>query len=182
MVQHVQDRLKLFSPLTELWAKHVAPGAESIAPAALPEPQRSLLVHEEDMTRRLERHHGQKMTLRVLSKQVKAGSLIREVELRGERDGLLAELGAIRINLECFEDEPKQLILECKRPLGGILADYNIPFLSRPQAYFRLEPTAAVRAAVDTASESWLYGRCNRLSAADGRVIADVIEILPPNR
>jgi hypothetical protein len=54
-------------------------------------------------------------------------------------------------------------------------------FISRPIAYFRIQPGASVRHSFGVPEDGWLYGRCNRLLALDGGVIADVVEILPPN-
>jgi len=159
----------------------IAEFLDILEPHQLPEPYQRLLVHRNDMTGTLERYHGQPMALRVLKKRVTADEVARQVELVGQDDGRTAEFGAIRVNLDCFEGEARNQILECRRPLGGILTEFSIEFTSRPSVYFCVRPDAGFRHSLRIPGAGRLYGRCNQLLTADGAVIADVVEILPPD-
>jgi hypothetical protein len=133
------------------------------------------------MTGTLERYHGQPMVLRVIKKMVTPLEVLRQVELIGRRDETVAEFGAIRIHLGCFEEEPRRLVLESQRPLGGILTGFSIPFASRPGMFFRIKPDHTIQKSLGAPSNGWLYGRCNQLFTPAGASIADAVEILPPD-
>ena len=76
------------------------PQFEILAAEAVPEPERSLLVHDRDMTRTLERHHGDTIHLRVLSRFHEGDVYGRESILQLDRSDRPVEYGAIRIHLD----------------------------------------------------------------------------------
>ena len=109
---------------------------EPVATSALPEPLRTLLVHEGDMTSRLEAFHQSKIHLEVLKLEREGGSYFREVLLRGTVNDRPVEYGAIEIFLEHFEPELQRQILDGRIPLGGLLNASGLRYHSEPQAYF----------------------------------------------
>ncbi len=178
----VTDRIaQLLYPLAAFCGAGVSSGLETVQTQELPEPYRRLLVHENDMTGTLERYHGQPMVLRVIRKRVTPREILRQVELIGQKDETVAEFGAIRIHLDCFEEEAKRLVIEGRRPLGGILTDFGIEFVSRPGIYIRIQPNATIERSLGTPRDGWFYGRCNQLFTPAGASIADAVEILPPD-
>jgi hypothetical protein len=182
MTQNVADRMSVVArPLMAFCGEDAAKALEILLPGQLPEPYRGLLVHESDMTGTLERYRGQEMSLHIIECVTTDDRVIRHVELRGRRDGQPAEFGAIEISLEPFESEPRIEILKGETPLGTILRKTGMDFISRPLAYFRIKPGDSVRPSFGVPVDGWLYGRCNQLLALDGRTIADVVEILPPD-
>jgi hypothetical protein len=72
------------------------------------------------------------------------------------------------------------LILELKQPLGTILRTQEIGHASRPDAYIRVKPDELIANALRLADPGVLYGRRNVLVDAAHRVLARVVEILPP--
>lgn len=146
----------------------------------MPQPYRSLLVHDDDMTPTLEKHHQCRLTLKVLAKCEMDDSLFREVLLVDEETGKPAVFGAIRIHLDHFDDEARQLILECRRPLGGILGQLEIPHRSKPTAFFSVKPDKTIQVEFAVDGSNILYGRHNELFDDQGRVLAQVVEVLPP--
>ncbi|MAE63741.1 MAG: hypothetical protein CMJ18_05670 [Phycisphaeraceae bacterium] len=158
------------------------PPLQLMPPESVPTPYDALLVHDRDMTSTLEAHHGQLSSLRGLARREGPGRLDREVVLVGDRDGVALEFGAIRIHLDRFEPQARRLIDECRRPLGAILAEFKIAYDSRPVAFFRVPPDRIIRDALDCGDAEWLYGRHNRLTGRAGGVLADVVEILPPEK
>ncbi len=176
--------ISVLSPLDDFHRRHgrPLPVFEVVAPEAMPEPDRSLLVHDRDMTRTLERHHGDTIHLRVLSRFHEGDLYGRESILQLDGTGRPVEFGAIRIHLDLFPEQSRRLILEERRPLGGILNDSGIRYTSRPTAFFRIESSSFLDQEFGIHGRRILYGRQNALRDAEGRVLAEIIEILPPGR
>lgn len=154
---------------------------ETIDPAAIPEPSRSLLVHNRDMTGTLARFWGQPIHIEPLLVRRESDALYREVTLvagNGEA-ARRVEAGAIRISLGAFPEEARRKILANREPFGGILNEYGIAYDSRPRAYFRTLTNAFLRKAFPGEPDGLHYGRHNVLTSAAGAVLAEVVEILP---
>lgn len=182
MTQNATERLSVVArPLLAFCGEEAAKALEFLVPDQIPEPYRGLLVHENDMTGTLERYCGQAMALHIIERVTTPDKVIRHVELRGAEDGHAAEFGAIEISLDRFAAEAREEILEGAIPLGTILKKAEMDFISRPVAYFRIQPGAAVRHSFGVPDGGWLYGRCNRLVTLTGKPIAEVVEILPPD-
>jgi hypothetical protein len=182
MTQSVAARIQVVArPLLAFCGEEAAESLEFLTPGQIPEPYRSLLVHESDMTGTLERYRKQEMRLHTVERVITPDRVVRHVELRGSQDDQPAEFGAIEINLDQFKAGPREEILEGELPLGSILKKAGMDFISRPLAYFRIKPGAAIRHSFRVDPDGWLYGRCNQLLALSGHSIADVVEILPPN-
>ena len=189
----VEDFQQLLHPLTEFSGSTQEPDfrdVESLEGAGnpMPEPYRSLLVHETDMTSTLETFFRERPRLEVLSKLRRGSRLYRQVLLRGVGSGRVMEYGAIRIQLDVLGSEARFAVLEGSRPLGGVLGDFQIRFVSRPQNYFSIRPGAHLQQllGMTTPNEfqdgepNLLFGRKNFLETESGDVLAEVVEILPP--
>ena len=148
--------------------------------AELPEPYRSLLFHERDMTRTLERFHGRSIHLRLLSSWRSGSDYGRECVLELEGDNLPVEFGAIWISLEAFPSPAQEQILAGHLPLGGILNRSGLEYTSRPTAFFAVEADEFITCALHLGGPEVLYGRQNTLRDDKGKVLAQIIEILPP--
>jgi hypothetical protein len=90
------------------------------------------------------------------------------------------EFGAIKINLALFPAGARRLILEEQEPLGTILGEIKIPHTSRPKAYMRIHADAFIKGALQLSGEQVLFGRRNTLFDLQQRVLAEIVEILPP--
>lgn len=146
----------------------------------MPEPYRSLLVHDRDMTSTLAEYHGEDLVLRVDRRELDEPWLFRKVALLGERSRRPVEFGAIRIDLSGFGDRHRSQIEDGIRPLGALLLDGAGPFLSAPTGFFHIRTTREIEAALDLSGPARLWGRRNLLTRPDGRLLAEVVEILPP--
>jgi len=156
------------------------PRLERLAPERLPEPYRRLLAHNNDMTATLERWHGERLNLRVCGREQGPDFYLREVvlELSGSRRP--AEYGAIRVHLGRFPSRVRSLILAERDPFGRILQEEGIAHLGWPQAFFALQADARMRRLLDLDEAALVYGRRNVLLDGERRLLAEVIEILPP--
>ncbi|MDA1315338.1 MAG: hypothetical protein O2968_18565 [Acidobacteria bacterium] len=180
MAPLIDDILNLLDPDRDAGlAREADHGIEEVGPAAIPEPYRSLLVHERDMTGTLGTFWKSKIDLRLLRVDQQREILYRRVVLLAVKLGIPVEAGAIRIFLERFPSQSLPAITQSQRPLGAILADYQIRYCSLPQGYFRMRTNGFLREAFGDGGESVHYGRRNRLVDPAGEVLADVVEILP---
>ena len=178
----MKEPFNLLYPLDTFYARTGRPLPEScrLAPDEVPEPYHRLLVPQHDMTPTLESFHGDRIHLRVLERRIDENALTRLVVLVLNGEERPVEFGAIVIHLDQFPESAREALLEGYRPLGTILADYAIPHVSRPQAFFQLTSDSFIGDALNLTGTPNLYGRRNVLLTTDGSVIADIIEILPP--
>ncbi len=169
-----------FAPLEKFFqrAGRTLPEIEIIRGEAMPEPYKSLLVHERDMTSTLERFHGARCHVRAMEYvEDEEYSRLVVLELDGSRKPI--EFGAITIHLPTFSLHARELIRARERPLGTILHEEHIGFISCPQAFFRVAADELICAALHEEENASLWGRCNRLTSKDGMAIAEIVEILP---
>lgn len=169
-------------PLAEAYSRRGLrlPAIEGVEGSVIPQPYRDLLVHERDMTPTLEAFHGEPIHLRVMSRGAPSGILFREVVLVTTESLRPVEFGAIRIRLDGFGKSARELILGGLIPLGNILKQEEIPHRSDPQRYLRVDPDQVVAQALQLEGGELLYGRHNLISGQDGRILAEMVEILPP--
>ncbi|MGH9339729.1 MAG: hypothetical protein ACRD1R_09130 [Acidobacteriota bacterium] len=156
------------------------PPVVPVTDSSIPEPQRSLLVHRQSMTSRLEAAYGEEVRIKVLNRKISDGVVLRQVVLIPNGAQSPVEFGAIRIHLEHLSAEARKLIGGEKIPLGRVLRDLGIQYLSRPMAYFQLLSDALLGEALELSGSQLLYGRRNRLLTPSDKTLAEVVEILPP--
>jgi chorismate-pyruvate lyase len=159
---------------------HALPSHEVIDGAAMPEPYRGLLVHDGDMTSRLETFHGGPVVLEVLHHEQAQETYRREVVLHVEASGLPVEYGAIEIDLGAFDGELRRLILEEHLPLGGLLNRFGVAYRSEPKGFIKLGADAVMQRVFGMPDAHEFYGRCNVLLGEDDRVLARIVEVLRP--
>lgn len=160
------------------------PNLTWLDPEAIPEPYNHLLVHEGDMTGRLERYHQSGIHLRTLKVQHEPGRLFRQVLLRTEQMETV-EFGAIVIHLSGFNGPALQAVLGCRQPLGGILTTFEMGYHSALSGFLSINADVHLARELDINEGTVLYGRVNRLmhdGPHQSGVIAEVIEILPPTQ
>ena len=167
-------------PLDQAYAQAgvAQPVVRVIAPATIPPPYQSLLVHEQDMTLTLERHHGGPVMLRTLSTTTRGKWYLRRVLLVQEYSGRPVEMGAIRLRLDAFPQKIQKQILKNEVPLGRVLRNGGVDFRSQPRAFVAVTPNPEMMGVFWMREPRTLYGRQTELSVG-GRRIGDIVEILP---
>jgi hypothetical protein len=154
------------------------PAATPIAPDAIPQPYRSLLVHQSDMTLTLEAHFGGRVVLRPLATFTIGPWYYRRVLLAQEYSGRPVEMGAIRMKLAAL---PRKVQVEIRRnrvPLGRLLRDAGVDFTSMPREFFEVVPNPEMMGVFWMREPKMLYGRRTEV-LLDGRAIGDIVEVLP---
>jgi hypothetical protein len=171
----------LVHPLDEFYtvAGLPLPPLNQIDGEAMPEPYKSLLVHQNDMTPTLEKFHRRSIHLQVLGRRQKDDAYFREVVLRLDETNQPVEFGAIKINLALFQPEARAEILREHLPLGHVLHEYKIAHASRPLAYLRLASDKFINDVLGMTGAQVLYGRRNTLFDPQDRPLAEIVEILP---
>ena len=174
--------VSLVHPLDEFYALagQPLPPLTSVEGEAVPEPYKTLLVHQNDMTPTLESFHKSSIHLQVLGRRRKRDEYFREVVLRLDGTGKPVEFGAIKINLELFPAAARGEILREHLPLGHILAECKIPHSSRPSGFLRLASDKLINEVLGLNGANVLYGRRNTLFDPKDRPLAEIVEILPP--
>jgi chorismate-pyruvate lyase len=170
-----------FSPLSAFYASGTVPMPTPtvIAASDIPDPYRSLLVNQGDMTATLERFYGSRVNLKILGSSQVRDEYRRQVVLRDDRERVV-EFGAICIHFEVLTPTVLAQVLRGGRPVGGLLQENSVKHSSSPQCFFTMDSDGTINAALGLAQASRLYGRCNTLWDGAGRAIADIVEILPP--
>ncbi len=150
----------------------------------LPQPDRSLLDHNRDMTSTLADFHASPLRVEVLqSHRPPATDLyLREVFLRTAATGKLVEYGVLAVSLPAFTPAQREAIESGRAPLGALLHEFRLPFLSSPLGFFAASPAdlAATPLAAALAPACPCHGRLNRLYLPSGATLAWILEILPP--
>ena len=172
----------LLDPLDQFYLASGVPVPEAakIEAECIPEPYRSLLVHDNDMTPTLEAAYRQRIHIRLISRKVDDDVLLRQVVLVLDNNERPVEFGAIRIQLNQLPPDARRLVLESKLPLGRLLQDFFIQHSSQPVAYFEVKADGRIGGALQTPSLQRLYGRRNKLLMPSGEGLAEVGEVRPP--
>lgn len=177
------SRRGVLSPLHPLDIAYTRAGLEppvatAIAPEQIPQPYRSLLVHQRDMTLTLEAHFGGRVALRPLTTFISGPWYYRRVLLAQEYSGRPVEMGAIRMKLAAL---PRPVQAEIRRnqvPLGRILRDGGVDFTSVPREFFAVVPNPEMMGVFWMREPRTLYGRRTEVLVG-GKAIGDIVEVLP---
>jgi hypothetical protein len=176
------DTETLLKPLRDFYetAGHTLPEVRFVAAETLPQPYRTLLVHNIDMTSTLQRFHDEALRVRVLDCRENGTRYGREVLLVTRDTNKTVEFGAIEIALDQFPVGAQREILRAELPLGAILQTFRIDFKSAPRAVFEIVSDELMNSALNLPRAQTLYGRSNKLTNSEGRTLAEIVEILPP--
>ncbi len=155
---------------------------EWIDGAEMPQPYRRLLVHQKDMTSTLQSFHQSRIGLKTLRSRSGEDCYRREVVLFAESTQGPVEYGAIEMRLENFNHAERNAILSESEPLGAILNRRSEGYVSDPHGYFSLVAPVVCQLEFGCERGTTLYGRYNQLFDGEGRILASIVEILPPAR
>jgi hypothetical protein len=155
------------------------PIAKKIAPGSIPLPYRPLLVHERGMTRTLEEHCGESLTLRTLHTVSNDRWYSRRI-LLVTAEGRPMQMGAVRVNMRAFGRRVRAQILRNETPLGRVLDQGSVAYRSKPTAYLAITPNSEMMGVFWMSGPQALYGRKTDLTL-DGKKVGDLVEILAPD-
>ena len=180
--QAMATALPIAHPLDEFYAQMgmTLPLIEQIPGDEVPEPYKTLLVHNHDMTPTLEQFYRENLHLRVFRREYRNDLYFREVALVLDSNEQPVEFGAIKINLALYSPAARRQVLEEHLPLGHILETCAVPHTSRPKAFLRIQSDDFINQSLKLSGQHLLYGRRNTLFDSQQRPLAEILEILPP--
>jgi hypothetical protein len=182
MIRHSSDRAPALVALAEHIGAFRLPdldivGCEPVEGAALPEPFRRLLVHQDHMTTRLTDYFGGPLALQVLSERLDGEQYAREVVLRLAAGGRVIEYGIARINLAMTGSEVRRQILERRTPLGDILVRHRVLRLIEPRWFMRFHAGARALRYFAPGTTPSGYGRLATIHC-NGVPTVELLEVL----
>jgi chorismate-pyruvate lyase len=171
----------LAHPLDDFYslAGQPMPPLQEVAGGSVPEPYKTLLVHQNDMTPTLEKFYRRSIHIQVVGRRSNEHAYFREVVLLLDGTEQPIEFGAIKINLALFPPAAREEVLRERLPLGRILGEHKIPHASRPRAYIRVASDRLINGLLKLSGAQVLYGRRNTLFDPQDRPLAEIVEILP---
>jgi chorismate-pyruvate lyase len=170
-------------PLDDFYARAglPLPNIERIQGEDIPEPYRSLLAHDHDMTPTLEKFHGSDIHLKILKREQRGDFYFREVVLQLDGSEIPVEFGANKVSLVLFPPKARQLILEERVPLGRVLRECEITHTTHAKAFFRVASDELISSVLSLNAPAPLYGRRATIFDAQKRPLSEIVEILPPS-
>lgn len=167
------DLYRLFAGDTSL------PKHELLPPDALPEPFRSLLVHDQHMTVTVEAFYQSLVDVVVLDRRRDGDSYARKILLKLQTNGRVVQSGIVRIHLQHCSNPVRETILAEQTPLGRILIENNVLRRIEPTAYFRVQPGPYLRNWFGRIDPFETYGRLGIIHC-DGQPAIELLEVLAP--
>ena len=168
-------------PLDELYERFGRDMPEMLARKGdeVPEPYRSLLVHDCDMTPTLGSFHASPIYVTAINSFTENGFYYREVLLSSCKNDRPLLYGAIKINLSLLPEKGAQKVLGEIEPFGGILHECKVPHSSKPSGYFEVSAGDFIADQLNVPVGSLLFGRRNTLYSKKLEPLAEIVEILP---
>lgn len=167
------DFVKLFPQLGET-------RAETVDPALVPEPFRTLLVHPNHMTVTVERFFRDRVEVLVRDVNRSNGEYARNIRLALSGSGQIVQLGVVMIDLSVLTPPVRDAILAERTPLGRVLIEHGVLTDIEPVHFLKVEPSRELCKEFDCPYPATTYGRIGVISA-DGHPAVEVLEIVTPS-
>jgi len=148
-----------------------------IAAEQLPPGARRLLDHRGHMTAVLADYWGQMPALRVLAERFEEETYRRKILLSLPEGGRMVELGVVRLDLACVNDEVRREILSRRVPLGEILIRRRVLTQVSPKWFLEFDRSSPQLAAIPDFESDRAYGRIGTIHL-DGRPALHLLEIV----
>ncbi len=155
------------------------PSAESVTATEMPEPYRSLLVHNHHMTVTVERFYADTVDVKVIESRTDFGFYCRKILLTLTHTGRVVQLGIVRINLSLLAPIVREQIVEEKTPLGRVLIQNEVLREVQPTGFVSVKPDRQLCDWFKTSASTTLYGRLGIIHT-DGKPAIEVLEVLAP--
>lgn len=163
----------------ELPDKNGSPTADELAPEEIPEPYRTLLVHNHHMTVTVEDFYRDRVDVAILESQLLGHEYRRKILLALTGNSRVVQFGLVCIDLSLLSSVVREQIIAGKTPLGRILIENDVLREVRPISYWKVQPNDALRDWFQMTHDEDLYGRIG-LITTDGQPAIEVLEILAP--
>jgi chorismate-pyruvate lyase len=155
------------------------PSWELVHAEEVPEPYRSLLVHEHHMTVTVEAFHGDTVDVRILARRHQGDMYARKILLVLRGSGRVVQFGIVRVDLSIVAEPVRADIVAGEKPFGRVLIEHDVLRRIEPTAYLRLTPTPLWQAWFGLNETRTLYGRL-ALIHCDDRPAVELLEVVAP--
>jgi chorismate-pyruvate lyase len=152
---------------------------EELRAEVIPEPYRQLLAHHEHMTVSVERHHGCKVDVEVLTAQQDGDYYSRKIILHRQSDRRVVLFGIPRLNLRLVDSDVRAEILSQQKPLGRVLIEHNVLREVQLASLYRVTPGPDLMRQFGLKAPQATYGR-TAFIYCDGYVAVELLEIVAP--
>jgi len=168
------------SPLDHAYERvGLSPAAVRVVGAGeIPEPYRTLLAHDDDMTRTIEEHVRDRIVIRPLMVEHRARRYTRRVLLVQASSGRPAGMGAVRLDLDALGPRVRSQIVRAEAPLGRVLRDARLAYRRRIVHFLAVVPNAEMMGVFWMREPLTLYGRQTILTLKGAR-FGQVVDVLP---
>ena len=99
---------------------------ERVESATIPIVYRRLLDHSNHMTVTVESYHSDQVDVEVLRSDFVGDHYRREILLKTHRSQRVVQYGIVRLNTKYLSDQPRNEILEQRKPLGRVLIEHEV--------------------------------------------------------
>ena len=146
--------------------------ADHVPSALVPEPYKSMLVHEHHMTVTMEEYYQSPVDVRIIDQNLAGDVYSRKIVLTKTGSDQVVQFGIVRFNLSYVTDPVRNEILKGQTPLGRILVEHNVLRHIDLGAVLRITCGPALAEYMKIVPETVTYGRlatifCNRQPAVD---------------
>src|SRR5579884_4216575 len=155
------------------------PEFEYVTSDQVPQPYHSLLVHEHHMTVTVEKHHGDLVNGRILTRRQEKDWYARKILLALQGSGRVVQFGIVRIHLDHCSAPVRAAILAGQTPLGRILIRHKVLRRIEPTAYLRIVPSSAMMEWFGIAEPKHTYGRLAYIHC-NNRPAIELLEVVAP--
>ncbi len=155
------------------------PEHELLPPEAVPEPYRTLLVHEHHMTVTVEAFYRSPVNVIVLDRRHDGDVYARKILLKLQSDGRVVQSGIVRIRMQHCSPSVRSAILAETAPLGRILIEHDVLRRIEPTAFFRVRPGPYLRSWFQRPEPFETFGRLGIIHC-DEQPAIELLEVLAP--
>ena len=152
---------------------------EEVLVESMPTAYRELLAHHEHMTVAVERHHGCKVDVEVLTTRTDGDFYSRKIVLHLQSNRKTVLYGVPRINLRLMGEDVQREILSEKIPLGRVLIEHNVMREVQLASLYRITPGEELCRLLGLAQPEVTYGR-TAFIYCDGYPAIELLEIVSP--
>lgn len=172
-----------------------APEAVVVPRAAVPQPQRDLLDHEDHMTVTLEAHHGDLVDVEVLDRVAYDGRYARRILLRratgpecapSPKSGAVVMFGIVLLDFRFATEGARREILGESTPLGHVLIRHSRLRRISTHCLLEIEPDEELRrhfglgaCVTGEGGRSRVHGRLATIFC-DEQPAVELLEVVPP--
>lgn len=153
--------------------------AEHIPQAIVPEPYKTMLVHDHHMTVEMEKYHRSPVDVKVLDRKLNGDLYARKIVLLKHGTSQVVQFGIIRFHLQYITKQVRDEIIAEQTPLGRILINHNVLRHIDLGAILEIDAGPGLASALQMPVGATTYGRLATIFC-DRRPALDLLEISAP--